>query len=199
MSGPILTATVGKNDVVFGDVLALYVPDGADILDMTYGHGNFWRLVDRSKYNLVTNDWLVPADYAQDFRRMSLADTSFDCIVLDPPYMHGGATVKDSINKVYRNQNTSHESVIRLYAGGMLEAARMLRKSGRLVLKCQDEIESGQQRLSHVELIHLGELFGFKLLDLFVVVQPSTPAMRESYQKTARKNHSYFLVMEYRR
>jgi hypothetical protein len=199
MSGPILTATVGKNDVVFGDVLALYVPDGADILDMTYGHGNFWRLVDRSKYNLVTNDWLVPADYAQDFRRMSLADTSFDCIVLDPPYMHGGATVKDSINKVYRNQNTSHESVIRLYAGGMLEAARMLRKSGRLVLKCQDEIESGQQRLSHVELIHLGELFGFKLLDLFVVVQPSTPAMRESYQKTARKNHSYFLIMEYRR
>jgi ParB family chromosome partitioning protein len=199
MSGPILTATVGKNDVVFGDVLALYVPDGADILDMTYGHGNFWRLIDRSKYSLVTNDWLVPADYAQDFRNMNLEDASFDCIVLDPPYMHGGATVKDSINKVYRNQNTSHESVIRLYAGGMLEAARMLRKSGRFILKCQDEIESAQQRLSHVELIQLGELLGFKLLDLFVVVQPSTPAMRESYQKTARKNHSYFLVMEYRR
>lgn len=111
----------------------------------------------------------------------------------------GGATVKESINKCYRNQNTSHESVIRLYAGGILEAARVLRKKGRIFIKCQDEIESGKQCMSHVEIIQLLELFGFRLLDLFTLVQATRPAMRESYQKTARKNHSYMLVGEFRR
>ena len=106
--------------------------------------------------------------------------------------------MKASINECYKNQNTSHASVVRLYAAGILEAARVLRKKGRIIVKTQDEIESGKQRLTHVELINILESFGFCILDIFVLLQPSIPAMREQYQKSARKNHSFAIVGEFR-
>lgn len=194
----ILTATQGRNADQFPDVMAMHVPIGSRVLDMTYGNGNFWRNMSEV-YALTTVDWITDCDVKADLTRLPFADSVFDCAIFDPPYMHGGATVKESINKVYRNQNGSHESVIRLYGGGLLEAARVLCKGGKAIVKCQDEIESGQQRLSHVEVITLMELFGFRIADLFVLMQSTQPAMREAYQKTARKNHSYFIVGEFRR
>ena len=194
----LLTSRVGGNADVFPDILLLYVSDGSRVLDMTWGRGVFWKNVTVA-YARTTVDNATPADVCADFTRLPFGDSSFDACVLDPPYMHGGATVKASINAPYRNQNTSHESVIRLYVGGFLEAARVLRQGGRLITKCQDEIESGRQHLSHVELLQTLEVLGFKTLDLFVLVQTTTPAIREPVQKTARKNHSYFIVSEFRR
>lgn len=191
----ILTGKIGTNADLLPDIMAMYAKDGDVVADVTYGKGVFWRNVDIEKYDFRPTDLMDGVD----FKNLPHEDGSIDLLVLDPPYMHGGATVKESINKCYRNQNTSHESVIRLYAGGILEAARVLRKKGRIFIKCQDEIESGKQCMSHVEIIQLLELFGFRLLDLFTLVQATRPAMRESYQKTARKNHSYMLVGEFRR
>jgi hypothetical protein len=114
--------------------------------------------------------------------------------------MHGGKTVHKNIDACYQNASVTygHGSIIRLYAGGILEAARVLRKRGVLILKCQDETEGNKQRLSHVELIQLVELFGFEIVDLFVLVSQSMPMMRHKYQKSARKNHSYALVARFR-
>lgn len=139
-----------------------------------------------------------------DFCDLPYEERSIDALILDPPYMHGGGKdggkgIKESINRCYRNQNTSHESVIRLYAGGILEAARVLRKRGVIIVKCQDEIESGKQRLSHVEIIKFLEMVGFEIIDQFVLVQEIVPAMRHDYQKSARKNHSYAIVARFRR
>jgi len=191
----ILTGKNGTNADLLPDVMEMYAKDGDAVADVTYGKGVFWRNVDLTKYIFKPTDLVDGVD----FNNLPHEDSSIDLLVLDPPYMHGGATVKESINKCYRNQNTSHESVIRLYAGGLLEAARVLKKKGRILVKCQDEIESGKQRMSHIELVQLLELFGFRLLDLFALVQTTRPAMRENYQKTARKNHSYMLVGEFRR
>jgi tRNA G10 N-methylase Trm11 len=91
-----------------------------------------------------------------DFRSLPYEEGSIDALVLDPPYMQDGKTVHKSLNKNYRNNHeptTSHASVIRLYCGGILEAARVLKKKGVIIVKCQDETEGGKQRLSHVELI----------------------------------------------
>lgn len=192
---PILTARVGTNADLFPDVLALYAKEGDTILDLTYGRGVFWQRVDRSLYQMTTNDLHTGADHAYDLRATGFTDESFDVVVLDPPYMHGGATVKASINQCYLNANGSHRSVIELYASGIKEARRLLRSKGILVIKCQDEIESGKQHLSHVEIILAAQEIGYRVLDLFVLVQSSIPAMRLPYQKTARKNHSYFIVL----
>jgi len=191
----ILTAQIGTNADLLPDVMGMYANDGDIVADVTYGKGVFWRNVDMGCYDFRPTDLLTGTDFSD----LPYKDSSIDILVLDPPYMHGGATIKKSINKCYQNRNTSHESVIRLYASGILEAARVLKKKGKIFIKCQDEIEGAKQRMSHVEIMSLLDLFGFRLLDLFVLVQSTKPAMREQYQKTARKNHSYLLVGEYRR
>ena len=191
----IMTSRVGTNVDLIPDCLHIYVEDGITVADVTYGKGVFWRDVDVTKYDFRPTD----LKDGVDFRHLPYGDNEIDLLVLDPPYMHGGATVKESINKCYRNQNTSHESVIRLYAGGLLEATRVLKKKGRIFVKCQDEIESGRQRWSHTEIMQCMEMFGFAILDMFVLQQSTVPAMRVKYQKTARKNHSYMIVGEFRR
>lgn len=191
---PILTGMVGTNADQFPCIMEMYVSVGATVADVTYGKGVFWRNIPKDRYNLLATDLQTGID----FSRLPYESQSVDALVLDPPYMHGGATVKASINECYKNQNTSHASVVRLYAAGILEAARVLKKKGRIIVKTQDEIESGKQRLTHVELISILESFGFLILDVFVLLQPSIPAMREQYQKSARKNHSFAIVGELR-
>jgi hypothetical protein len=194
----VLTATIGTNADLFPKILSLYVPKGSVIADVTSGKGVFWQNVDASKYVLKATDLMDGID----FRSLPYEDASIDALVLDPPFMHDGKTVHEALNKNYRNNHqptTSHASVIRLYAGGILEAARVLKKKGVIIVKCQDETESGRQRLSHVELIQVLEIFGFEIVDQFVLVQDKLPLMRHEYQKSARKNHSYAIVARFRR
>ena len=191
----ILTGMTGTNAELLPEAMKMYAKDGDTVADVTYGRGVFWRKCDMTKYDFQPSDLMDGIC----FKNLPYDDDSIDLLILDPPYMHGGATIKKSINKCYQNRNTSHESVVRLYAGGILEASRVLKKKGRIFVKCQDEIESGKQRFSHMEIIQMLELFGFQVLDLFTLVQSTKPAMREKYQKTARKNHSYLLVGEFRR
>lgn len=202
---PVLTGQVGTNAELIAEVCRLYLsPDETgkrkQVYDVTWGKGVFWKNVDLSKFTFFATDMNTSAPNGKaDFRCLPYDEGTGDVLVLDPPYMHGGATVKASINKCYQNQNTSHESVIRLYTAGILEAARVLRKGGQVWLKCQDEIESGKQRGSYRELCGVLEVLGFSITDTFVLVQDGIPAMRENYQKTARKNHSYLIIATYRR
>lgn len=195
---PTLTACTGTNADLLPLIFGLYVPEGSTVADVTYGKGVFWKRIDKRKYKLYATDRRTLAKRT-DFRRLPYKSARFDTLILDPPYMHDGKSIKPSINKCYRNANTGHESVIRLYAGGLLEAARVLKKKGIVIVKCQDETESGKQHFSHVEIIQLLELFGFAVVDLFVLVQTSRPLMRKTRQKSARKNHSYAVVARFRR
>ena len=187
---PILTAIVGVNADLIEQVFKLYVKKGETVADVTYGLGKFWTKIDKSRYVTFLTD--IAGEPSVDFRSLPYAAESMDVLILDPPYMHGSETAKESITNCYGRLSGNHNDVVRLYAGGILEAARVLRKkTGRIMVKCQDEIESGKQRLSHVEIKQLLELSGFEIIDLFVLVQNTIPAMREDYQKSARKNHSY--------
>lgn len=187
---PVLTAVVGTNADLLPEVFKIWIEDGWRVADVTFGRGTFWQKIDASKYRTFFTDLTDGVD----FRKLPYADASMEAVILDPPYMHGGSTVKTSINDLYRNQNGSHASVIRLYAGGILESARVLMRGGILMVKCQDEIESGRQRLSHVEIVSLLQILGFSVMDIFVLVQTGIPAMRVDYQKSARKNHSFLIV-----
>lgn len=196
----VLTATTGTNADLLPSIFRLYVPEGSRVADVTYGRGVFWQQIDQTKYEMLTTDLMTGVDFCD----LPYEGQSIDALIFDPPYMHGGGKVggkgiKESINRCYRNANTSHESVVRLYAGGILESARVLRKRGVIIVKCQDEIESGKQRLSHVEIIQLLELLGFEVVDQFVLVQETVPTMRHNYQKSARKNHSHAIVARFRR
>jgi len=119
----VLTAHSGNNADLLPHILRLYVPEGSIIADVTYGKGPFWKKTDTTKYTLLPTDLLIGVD----FRSLPYKHTSLDALILETPYMHGGPTIKTSLNDCYHNDNSGHESVIRLYAGGLLEAARVLR------------------------------------------------------------------------
>ena len=82
-----------------------------------------------------------------------------------------------------------------MYAQAYIEAYRVLRKGGFLIVKCMDQVMSGKQTWMHTEMQRLAEILGFKNKDLFVMVMNGTPTMRHNIQKHARRNHSYFLVL----
>jgi len=126
---PILTAKVGDNSDLFPDILALYMPPPALILDMTYGRGVFWKKVERDfdvlyisnnaeldrprtvheeQYAVVAND-IDPqrGAFSYDFRELPEEWAGrFDAVVLDPPYQHVGGveSMKDSMDKRYKNK-----------------------------------------------------------------------------------------------
>lgn len=208
----VYTSKQAHNAEVLKDILALYAKPGDRILDMTYGEGKFWRGIDTGEYDLLTNDLFKPnpSGHNYDFRRIdSVPDSSCDMAILDPPYTHGigakgmhadlshrygvKATKKGHIrtNWGFMFTSLSAQYITKMYKGGMAEAWRRLKLGGILVVKTQDEIESGKQVWRHFDLRFFS---GLKLIDMFVVTQVGKPLMRHKHQKHARKNHSYFMV-----
>jgi hypothetical protein len=183
---------LGNNADVFPEVLRIYVPDGSIIADVTYGRGVFWRNVDCSRYKLFPTDLMT----GTDARQLPYADSSIDCVVLDPPYMHSGGSIKHSLDKGYRNnqRDGGWRGVLPLYRDCAKEALRVLRVGGILIVKCQDTVVNHKQSWLHVDILNLP---GYLAEDLFVVVQRSVPLMTGHWKKQyhARKNHSYFVVL----
>jgi hypothetical protein len=202
-----LSAHVAGNAEVFPQVLALHVPDGATIADVTYGKGVFWQQVEPSRYHLLPSDLKTGVDCCQ----LPYDENSLDCVVLDPPYMEGlfrrsasqlaGGGTHAAFRDHYSNGKRTgggpkyHEAVLDLYFRAAEEARRVLKPAGVLIVKCQDEVSANRQRLTHVEIVNQLEANGFYTKDLFVVVRTNRPAVsRLKKQAHARKNHSYFLV-----
>ena len=197
----IFSADQATNDDVFPRVLKLYVPEGSLVADVTFGRGVFWKQVSKASYDLRATDLCMGVDC----RKLPYGDTTLDCVVFDPPYMHtpGGTAHQNHQNfeSYYCNNGTEngskkyHEAVLDLYFKGAREAYRVLKAEGIYILKCQDEVCANQQRLTHVEIINELTQMGFVVEDLFVVVRMNKPGVsRMLRQIHARKNHSYFLV-----
>lgn len=203
----IMSAYIEGNADVFPKILALHVPVGSRIADVTYGSGVFWRNVDPSKYTLVPSDLATGIDC----RSLPYAGESFDAIVLDPPYMEGllrdnkdhkaGNGSFAAFREYYSNGDETnngpkwHAAVSDLYYKAGAEAYRVLKSNGVAIVKCQDEVSANKQWLTHVEIINHYEKLGFYTKDLFVIVRSNKAGIsRLKKQNHARKNHSYFLV-----
>ncbi len=198
----ILSAHVGGNEDVFPQIMDLYVKDDSLVADVTFGQGVFWRNVPDGKYDLLATD----IANGIDSRNLPYEDNQIDCVVFDPPYMHtpGGSAHNghQHFERYYKNNITAnstnkkyHEAVVDLYQKTAAEAFRVLKTKGVFIVKCQDEVCSNRQRLTHVEIIHDCEKLGFITEDLFVVVRTNKPGVsRVVKQVHARKNHSYFLI-----
>lgn len=201
----ILSAHTGGNCQVFPKILALHVPKNSKIADVTFGTGVFWRMVPDGDYMVLPSD----IQTGIDCRSLPYGDGEVDCVVLDPPYMEGSTR-----NSAYKSGQTAfrnyyglkniasksdryHGAILAFYLDACREAKRVLRPSGTLIVKCQDEVCANRQRLTHVELIQGLSEMGFFCKDLFVVVRTNRPTVsRLKKQVHARKNHSYFLVFE---
>ncbi len=209
-SDVLVSAHVGGNAEVFPRILELHVPKGSKVADITWGQGVFWKRVPAGDYEVVRSD----LKSGVDCRKLPYKDEEFDCVVFDPPYMEGffrrseghlgGSGTHSAFRKAYSNGETTngdgpkwHAAVVDLYIKGGRETARVLKKNGIFIVKCQDEVSANRQWLTHVEIITAYEKLGFYARDLFVVVRPNQPGVsRLIKQVHARKNHSYFLVFQ---
>ncbi|MEN6547901.1 MAG: site-specific DNA-methyltransferase, partial [Armatimonadia bacterium] len=178
VTASIYTAYACNNDELIAQVARLYLRDGDRIADVSYGKGVFWRQVNLSRFDFHPSDICTCPDAPHDFRGLPYEDGSFDVLVLDPPYSHDPGRGMIT-NSSYRNFETTghlnHEGIVRLYAEGMREAKRVLRPEGLLWVKCQDEIESGKQRMTHIEIHDHALQLGMTVEDLFVMVRPTPP------------------------
>lgn len=198
----IFSARQGTNDEIFPGILALYVPKGSQVADITYGRGVFWKRVPRGCYRVLGTDIKTGIDC----RNLPYEDSRFDCVVFDPPYMHtpgGTAHVNHQNYENYYANNIPlngsekkyHEAVLDLYFRTAHEVKRVLKPEGIFIVKCGDEVCANQQRLTHVEIINEFATCDFIIEDLFIVLRNNRPGVsRILRQVHARKNHSYFLV-----
>ena len=93
------SAHLGDNSDLFARLAELHIPPRSRIADVTYGKGVFWRKVPPGLYDLHASDIELAAGETRDMfvhfrdgvdcRKLPYEDESFDCIVLDPPYMEG--------------------------------------------------------------------------------------------------------------
>ena len=206
-SNLVFSAYVGVNEEVFPRVLQLHVPAGSVVADVTYGKGVFWKQVSKGKYKLKVSDIATGIDC----RDLPYDLESIDCVVLDPPYMEGfyrresshkaGSGTYSAFREHYSNGTEKpgrakwQDAVLQFYIEAGIEAHRVLKEKGVLIVKCQDAVSANRQHLVHIQITNAYEDMGFYLKDLFVVVRKNKPAVsRIKRQVHARKNHSYFLV-----
>jgi len=207
-SNVVMTAHLGGNADLFPQILALHVPNGATVADVTWGKGVFWQKVPDGAYKLLPSDLKTGVDC----RQLPYSDESIDAVVLDPPYMEGlfrkssshmagggsHAAFRDNYSDGKATDGDGpkwHAAVTDLYFRAGREALRVLKWEGVLIVKCQDEVSANRQWLTHVEIINEFAALGFYCKDLFVVMRTNRPVIsRLKKQEHARKNHSYFLV-----
>jgi hypothetical protein len=210
-SDVIMSAHLGDNAGIFPSILALHVPKGSRVADVTYGRGVFWKNVDPKDYTVMGTDLKSGVDW----RDLPHADQSVDALVFDPPYMEGlyrktkdalaGSGSHTAFQNAYSDSSLQcatkerkyHDAVLEAYLSVIPELKRVLKFSGKFIVKCQDEVSANRQKLTHVELIWAYENVGFYCKDIFVVVRKNAPIIsRLKTQSHARKSHSYFLVFE---
>jgi methylase of polypeptide subunit release factors len=147
--------------------------------------------------NLINECGRLYVEAPYDFRDLPYRDADFDGVVFDPPYVHNPGRLM--VDRNYRNAETtkglSHEGIIELYRQGMREAVRILRRGGLLLVKCKDEIESGKERRSHIEIYNIA-VYELGLTDegLFALTPKVNPVVQVKQQRHPRKNHSNLWV-----
>ena len=209
-SDVLISAHIGGNAELFPQILALHVPNGSRVADITWGKGVFWKQVPEGQYEILKSDIATGVDC----RDLPYERASLDCVVFDPPYMEGffrraeghlagsgtHSTFRQSYSRgtgIHNGAAKWHAAVLDLYVRTGKEVSRVLKGNGTFIVKCQDEVSANRQWLTHVEIINSYKEMGFYAQDLFVLVRPNRPAVsRLIKQVHARKNHSYFLVFQ---
>lgn len=169
------------------------------VLDMTYGLGVFWRRYRPEQLTTVDSDPRRKADHVCDFRALPFDDGAFGTVVFDPPYKLNGTSrprgpaVADDRYGVAGDYLPTAERH-GLIRDGIIEGARVLRRRGYLLVKCQDQVSSGRVHWQTRMFSDHAERHGCRLVDmLHVLGYRQQPPGR--VQEHARRDYSTLLVL----
>ena len=122
-------------------------------------------------------------------------DYLVDSVLFDPPFLYGGGD-SGIMNRRYSSFKDS-DAMFRMYYDSMNEIHRVLNYNGYLVFKCQDILNGRTQTFTHCEIYKMALEIGFYARDLFVLKTKNKAKPHNMTQQLhARKNHSYFWVLQ---
>ena len=160
-----------------------YLGDNAPTLDVTYGEGRWWKewrprhLTASDLYASGARDGLIVHPW--DYLALPLTDRSFQAVVLDPPYKLNGTSTGAGPSAADAGYGvgtwTSAEARMAEVDAAIVECARV--SADVLVVKCQDQVNSGRKRWQTHRFADIGEACGMRLVDMLHVAgyraQPS--------------------------
>lgn len=199
---PVASVVRGNNAELLREASRLWFDASSDVvLDVTYGRGKWWSHV--RPLHLVTHDKFTLDGV--DFRRLPEASCSVDVVAFDPPYVspggRGTSTVGD-FNDRYGLVDVPRTPLEtqNMIGKGVRESHRVLRKGGRLLVKCSDYVSSGKFFPGH-QLTVLGAVeVGFEQVDEFVHWTGTGPQPKTNLDGTprrqvhSRRSHSFLCV-----
>lgn len=196
----VIRSVYEEQDDILRGIIALHCPDGFDC-DVTYGSGKFWKNIPapRLKFDI---DPQIPGVQKACSTLLPLNHGAVGSIVFDPPFLTYIRAGREGNGKMALARRFSgywtYQDLEDHYRDTISEAHRVLRAGGILVVKCQDIVHNHRLHATHVNVVNMADIEGFRLRDLFVL--PARHRMpspnRRGAQKHARVFHSYFLVLE---
>jgi hypothetical protein len=169
-----------------------YVP--GKVLDLTYGHGNFWTLW--RPESLTTND-LNPekGDHHNDVRDPPPIEWCgrFDTTVLDIPYAMTGTRDQGEFDERYGlDLNIKDTDVPPLLEAGVRYACWCRANKGYVLVKCQDQ-QWRNKLFEQTDLVRrTARDFDLRVVDRFHL---KNSVRKQRSQKSARNNYSTLMVL----
>lgn len=159
-----------------------YIDMDQPVLDATYGRGGFWTHGFPRRFYAVDLDADLVADavfgpgiaaITADFRDLPFETGFMGTVAFDPPYKLNGTSTGEGASAADANYGVAspdwtslpwqkrHE----LIRAGITETTRVLAAGGHLLVKCQDQVCSGQKRWQTREFSDHAESLGHRLVD----------------------------------
>jgi len=204
MSNKIIRSVEYKQADILKGILTLQGIDRFDA-DITFGNGSFYKDIPEPVYKFDIDPQKIGVIKSCS-TKLPLKDSSLKSIVFDPPFLtYIKAARKGNGNMIMAKRFGGYWRYDELedhYKGTIKEAARILKKKGVLVFKCQDIIHNHKMHSTHINATKWAENSGLRLKDLFILPakmrmpMPEKEGEKKRIQKHARIFHSYFLVLE---
>ncbi len=174
----------------------LWIKDDDEVLDVTYGRGLFWTTY--RPQHFTSHD--IATD-GVDFRHLPEADGSVDVVVFDPPYIPQGgrdtSTLPDFLDRYGLEEVPhTHRELTEYIAAGIIEAARVLRRGGRLFVKCMDHISGGEYIQGRHNAVSAAMGAGLIQVDEFIHYSGTGPQPPRPRQLHSRRAHSFLCVFQ---
>ncbi len=195
MTAPVLAAqSWPTNAHLLADVARLWIPVEGTVLDVTYGRGIWWKQFHPA--TLVTHD--LRSD-GVDFRQLPEADSTFDVVAFDPPYVCTGgretSTISDFNERFGLHTTPRTPAELDNYIGaGLAECARVVKPHGVVLVKAMDYVWSGRYHPATHHLMVRAFGLGLEIIDRFEMVGQVRPQPGGRRQVHARRNLSTLSV-----